>query len=335
MRIGVILPHTYLFGGVRRYVELSAAFTSRGHEFIIYTPDGEFPAWIELKGDCRKLSDAGGRDHDVMITGSPEYLEKLRELPARLRIFYLQTQKVARESEIARGGDILLMANSKGLMERMRKKYRLKVLDGRGGVNTALFHPPTVERSVTGGPFRVMSYGRLSRPRKGTSFVIKAAESMYRRGYDVELILFDSMTPGSTDPRTGFDPGLPFRFYIDLPQERMAAMYASADVFVSAERKAGWSNTSAEAAACGLPLVCTRSGTTDFAVNGRTALVVKRRNQASIGKALRRMYRDREKGRRMGLDGAHGILDFTWEKVCDRMTEQFAALLDGGGRMPE
>ena len=334
MRIGAILPHTYLFGGVRRYIELSAAFTSRGHEFIIYTPDGEYPAWIELKGECRKLSEAGCGDHDVMITASPEYLETLRELPTRLRIFYLQTQKVACERELARAGDILLMANSKGLMKKMRKKYGLKVLDGRGGINPALFHPLPLERSVNGGPFRVMSYGRLSRLRKGTRFVIKAVESMYRRGYDVELILFDSMTPGSVDPRTGFDPGLPFRFYIDLPQERMAAMYASADVFASAERKAGWSNTCAEAAACGLPLVCTSSGTTDFAVNGRTALIVKERNQVSIGRALRRLYRDREAGRRMGLDGANGILDFTWEKVCDTMSEQFAALLKGGGRTP-
>ena len=335
MRIGAILPHTYLFGGVRRYVELSEAFTSRGHEFIIYTPDGEYPDWIRLQGECRKLSDAGGRDHDVMITGSPEYLETLRELPSGLRIFYLQTQKVARESEIARAGDIHLMANSKGLMEKMRKKYGVRALDGRGGVNPDLFHPLAVERSVNGGPFRVMSYGRLTRPRKGTRFVIKAAESMYRRGYDVELTLFDSMTPGSSDPRAGFDPGLPFRFYIDMPQERMAAMYTSADVFASAERKAGWSNTCAEAAACGLPLICTNSGTTDFVVNGRTALVVKERNTASIGRALRKLYHDREAARRMGRDGARGILDFTWEKVCDRMLEQFAALLDGGGRMPE
>ena len=149
------------------------------------------------------------------------------------------------------------------------------------------------------------------------------------------MILFDSMTPGSTDPRTGFDPGLPFRFYIDLPQERIAAMYASADVFASAEHRAGWSNTCAEAAACGLPLVCTSSGTTDFAVNGRTSLVVTARNQASIGRALRRLYHDREAGRRMGLEGARGILDFTWDKVCDRMSEQFAALLDGRGRIAE
>ncbi len=335
MRIAAILPHTYLFGGVRRYIELSAAFTSRGHEFIIYTPDGEYPSWTQLKGECRKLSDAAGMDHDVMITGAPEHLEDLRELPARLKVFYLQIENVARESEIVRSVDVHVMANSKGLMERVRKKYGVRAINGRGGINPGLFYPAAGDKTVDGGPFLVMCYGRLSRPRKGTRFVLKAVESMFRSGFDVELLLFDSMTPGSEDPRGGFDPGLPFRFYIDLPQERMAAMYASADVFVSAEHRAGWSNTCAEAAACGLPLVCTGSGTTDFAVNGSTALVVRARNSASIGRALRRLYSDRETALEMGREGAREILEFTWEKVCDTMSEQFAALLGGGGRMPE
>ena len=335
MRIATILPHTLLFGGVRRYVELSAAFTSSGHEFIIYTPEGEGPSWTRLKGECRKLADAASVEHDVLITGAPEHLDDLRALSARLKVFYLQIENVARENEIVRSGDIRVMANSLGLMERVRKKYGVKALDGRGGINPELFYPSSEKKAAPGAPFRVMCYGRLSRPRKGTRFVLKAVESMYRNGYDIELLLFDSMTPGTEDPRMGFDPGLPFRFYIDLPQESMAAMYASADVFVSAEHRAGWSNTCAEASACGLPLVCTGSGTKDFAANGRTALVLRSRNSAAITRALKRLYDDREAAVAMGREGAAGILEFTWENVCDTMSKQFAALLDGGGMMPE
>jgi glycosyltransferase involved in cell wall biosynthesis len=211
-------------------------------------------------------------------------------------------------------------------------KYGIEVLDGRGGVNPSLFHPAADRKAAGGGPMRILYYGRLSRPRKGTRFVLKAAEAMYRDGMDVELVLFDASTPGSGDPRVGFDPGMPFRFYIDLPQERMASMYASADVFASAEHRAGWSNTCAEAAACGLPLVCTGSGTTDFALDGRTALVV-RRNSLSIGRALRKLYRDREAAMEMGREGAHVMLDFTWDRVCDTMRRQFVNLLEEtGGR---
>jgi glycosyltransferase involved in cell wall biosynthesis len=111
-------------------------------------------------------------------------------------------------------------------------------------------------------------------------------------------------------------------------------MYSSADVFVSAEHRAGWSNTCAEAAACGLPLVCTGSGTADFAVDGRNALVIGGRSAASIGRALRKICADRDRAAEMGRDGAATILDFTWEKVCDTMTDQFAAMLEGGERAP-
>jgi glycosyltransferase involved in cell wall biosynthesis len=332
LRIGVILPHTFLFGGVRRYIELSEAFNSRGHEFTIYTPDGARPSWTTMRGGCRRLADGMGAEHDVVITGSPEHLRDLRRMRAGLRVFYLQIENVSGEREIMRSADIHVMANSSGLLERTSRRYGVRPLDGRGGINPALFHPLHSERRAAGGPFRVMCYGRLSRPRKGTRFVIGAARSMYRDGFDVELVLFDSLTPGSADPRVGFDPGLPFRFYMDLPQERMAAMYASADVFVSAEHRAGWSNTCAEAAACGLPLVCTESGTGDFAVDGVNSIVVRRRGSASIGRAMRRLYRDREAAVKMGLAGAEGILDFTWDKVCATMTEQFTALLGGGGR---
>jgi len=334
LRIGAVLPHTYLFGGVRRYIELSNAFNSRGHEFIIYTPDGVYPSWTGMSGKVMRLSDARDSDHDVVITGSPEYLDILRGFPARLRVFYIQIERVAREDEIARAEGISLMVNSKGLMDRMRKKYGVRALDGRGGINPALFHPPAGGMGSGNGPFRIMCYGRTSRPRKGTRFVMKAAEKLYRRGYDLELLLFDSVNPGSPDPRVGFDPGIPFRFYIDIPQDRMAAMYASADVFVSAEHRAGWSNTCAEASACGLPLVCTASGTTDFAVDGLNAIVLGARSPVSIGRALEKLYRDREMAQKMGSEGARRILDFTWEKVCDRMSEQFVAMLGGEERTP-
>jgi glycosyltransferase involved in cell wall biosynthesis len=109
---------------------------------------------------------------------------------------------------------------------------------------------------------------------------------------------------------------------MDLPQERMSAMYGTADVFVSAEHRAGWSNTCAEAAACGLPLVCTSSGTEDFAVEGENAFVV-RRSAGAIRRALERLYSDRSLGGRMGGRSARMILDFTWDRVCARMSEQF------------
>lgn len=321
MRIGAILPHLLVFGGVRRYIELGNAFTRRGHDFSIYTPDGVPPEWLEFNGGVRALSFLPDWEHDVLVSGSPELVRHLDRGRARIKVFYIQIEGVRGEAEIVRSGKYRIMVNSSGLARRIRRRYRTEPLMGIGGVNPDLFHP--VERRSAGGAFKIMAYGRLSRPRKGTRFVIDACKRLQRRGCAIELHLFDTLAGGAPDPRIGFDPGVPFRFYMNLPQERMAAMYGAADVFVSAEHRAGWSNTAAESAACGIPLVCTRSGTGDFAENGVSALVMPARNSAAVASRLLALYRDRALAARLGEGARRKILEFTWDAVCASMERTF------------
>ena len=325
LRIGAIVPHLLVFGGVRRYLELGNCFTGRGHEFSMYTPLGADSTWLPFRGAVRRLDSLGQYEHDVLLCGSPELLDHIDRGPAKVRIFYHQLEGVEGEKQIMCSGKYRIMVNSSGLARRVRKRYGITPLEeGIGGVNPDLFHP--IERGDR-GTLRVICYGRTSKPRKGTRLVIQAVRSLRRKGYAIELDLFDTLNPGAPDPRIGFDPGLPFRFYLDLPQERMAAMYGAADVFVSAEHRAGWSNTAAEAAACGLPVVCTRSGTEDFALNGVTALVVPARIPFFIASAVERLYRNRELGRTLGAAARERVLDFTWDKVCARMERVFLELV--------
>lgn len=43
MILGVLLPHTKLYGGVKRFLELGNIFVEQGHRFIVFTPDGKGP----------------------------------------------------------------------------------------------------------------------------------------------------------------------------------------------------------------------------------------------------------------------------------------------------
>ena len=325
MRIGAILPHLLVFGGVRRYIELGNAFIARGHEFILFTPDGGRSDWLPFQGEVRPFTGLSESKLDVAVCGSPELTGELDRADAKERVFYLQLESVRDEAAIIRSGKYGIMVNSSGLRNRVRSRYGIDPIDGIGGVNPVLFHPIERERRET---FNILCYGRLSRPRKGTRFVIRAAKWMYRRGYDVRLQLFDSVNPGEEDPRVGFDPGMPYTYYLDLPQEMMASMYAAADVFVSAEHRAGWSNTAAEASACGLAVVCTRSGTIDFAVDGKSALVVGGRNAFGIRRALLKLYGDRDLEARLGAGASLAMRAYAWDEVCVRMERNFKAILE-------
>jgi len=340
LRIGVILPHLKLFGGVRRYIELGNSLVERGHTYTIFTPDGEKCEWMNYSGLVKKITEMEDEVPDVLITGSPEYFGLLLKSGSSLKVFYLQLEGIKNERLIVKNKDIHVMVNSTGLARRIRRRYRVEPLDGIGGVNTDMFHPITDQSderfsAVLGlkeeFPIRIICYGRLSRPRKGTRFVIQAARKLKRAGLFVELHLFDSIEKGSDDPRLGFSPGVPYRFYLNLDQTRMPDMYGAADIFVSAEHRAGWSNTTAEAAACGIPVVCTSSGTEDFAINGLSALVVPFRNSYLIARAVRKLAMDPGLRRRLSIEAAKRMEEFTWNRVAEKIEKQFMELLGKRG----
>jgi len=335
LKISAILPHLFIFGGVRRYIELGNALISRGHSFEIYTPEGGDCTWLEFKGTVRKLSELKGSKTDVLITGSPEFFDKLVNSSARIKIFYLQIEGLKGEGDIVRHGNVYIMVNSSGLAKRVKRRYGILALDGIGGVNTSFFRPDeklecsdidyTKGRDET-NPLRVLCYGRLSRPRKGTRFVIEAVRRLHRKGIKVELQLFDSIESATQDPRIGFSPGVPYRFYLNLSQDSLYGMYNSADIFVSAEHRAGWSNTTAEAFACGLPVVCTSSGTSDFAINGKSALVVPMRNSFLIERAIRKLYKEPELRCRIARNARKIIEEYSWDRVAQKVERQLIEL---------
>jgi glycosyltransferase involved in cell wall biosynthesis len=193
---------------------------------------------------------------------------------------------------------------------------------------------------------RVLVYGRLSRGRKGTQLAIRAAELVDRRlrrprnaaadrPAGIELVLFDHLGPGNErDPRSLLRTALPNQFHLNLSQTELAALYASADVFVSAEKRAGWNNTVAEAMACGVPVVCTPSGTRDLAHHMQTAWVTRWRHPWTLARGLEALA-TRPALRTALRDAALAeVHQFTWERLANRIEELCRARL-GAGAPPD
>ncbi|MBN2185778.1 MAG: glycosyltransferase family 4 protein [Candidatus Krumholzibacteriota bacterium] len=336
MNIGAVLPHLMVFGGVRRYIEIGNIFNTRGHRFTIYTPEGAEPSWMRFAGEVKPIDALRESDFDILITGTPEFTDLIRSLKAKVKIFYLQIEDLKEEGRIVCEKDLHIMVNSSGLRRHLRKRYALEPLDGIGGVDPVLFNPgeaedPELKCGPGEGKLNLLCYGRFSRPRKGTRFVVKAAGELYKKGYNVELHLFDSSVEGSSDARIRFDPGLPFRFYSNISQDALASVYRGADIFVSAEHRAGWSNTAAEAAASGLPVITTGSGTSDFAIDGESAIVIPFRSPRCIRREVERLCRDAGLRIKLGKNARKMIETYSWERLCGRMEAEFKKLLEGTG----
>jgi glycosyltransferase involved in cell wall biosynthesis/peptidoglycan/xylan/chitin deacetylase (PgdA/CDA1 family) len=318
MELAAILPHTLLYGGVKRYLELGNIFVAKGHGFTIFTPDGKAPDWFRFSGRTVPLSGLADAKLDVLIMSEEVYLPQLLAANASLKVFYVISKNKALRG-IARHPQIVFFANSTNTFERVSRITGITPFAAFGGVKLPA---ESRERARSGdGELTILTYGRLSARAKGSHLVARACERLYRRGVKVRLLLFD--TPVNEAARRlveSFKCAVPFEYVLDHPVDRIHEIYGRADIFAVAERGAGWSNTCAEAMVNGLPVVATNSGTRDILHNGVTGFVV-RRNVASITHGLLRLCRSAELRQTMGEAGRRTAKRFSWDPLAAKILQ--------------
>jgi phosphatidylinositol alpha-1,6-mannosyltransferase len=216
------------------------------------------------------------------------------------------------------------------------------------GVDTERFHTAEPgERRETrrsfglpeSGPL-VLSVGRLV-PRKGVDVLIDAAASLRKRHPDLTLAVAGEGRDRRRLERRALHRRAPVRFLGRVPDERLPALYASADVFAAPNRtrwggleQEGFGIVFVEAAACGVPQVAGRSGGAPEAVEaGETGIVVDRpEDPAAVAEALGVLLDD--PGLRTRLSRAsreRAVREFSYPVLAGRLA---AFLEDVGARTP-
>jgi len=98
--------------------------------------------------------------------------------------------------------------------------------------------------------------------------------------------------------------GVPVRFLGHVAPSELPARYARADVFAAVSTYEPFGVAIREAAAAGLPIICSRvaGAAGDVAVGGRNAILVEPRSVSEVAGALTRLTADAELRRRMGAE---------------------------------
>ena len=317
MKAGAILPHTHLYGGVKRFVELGRVFQQRGHAMTLYTPDGIPPAWTRSDIRVATFCDLEQESNDMLFITDRKYKEVLMRAKARYKIFYhVSLHHKART--MVRDTRLHVFACSTNVMQYDRRFFRVTPFLAAGAVDTRLFCPAEAKRTKE-DVFTILVYGRISERVKGTELVVRACERLHRRYPEIRLILFDTpVNPAMSKAIEDFSTHVPFDFITNHPVEENAALFHQADIFVAAERGAGWANTVAEAMACGIPVVATRSGTADILIDGETGILVNR-NKVSIARGIRQLIESPELRQKLAVNGRRHIGQFDWQILADRI----------------
>lgn len=324
MNIGVILPHTKIYGGVKRFLELGNRFVADDHQFTVFCPDSCWPDWFDYRGNTDILQNLGNYNLDAIFFTEIKFLDDVLSSVSRLKIFY-HVYRRNYLKHLRKYTEIIVFVNSSNIYryDRLRHPGR-ELVKAIGGVQ---MHEYQINKKSS-REINVLTYGRISRKKKGTHLVVKACENLYKKGYPIHLTLFD--TPVDEESRLlieNFQCDVPFDFIVNRPFHENISFFRKADIFVSVEKKAGWSNTSAEALAAGLPLVATRSGTMDFLIHKKTGFRV-RRNVRSIQQGIKQMIHNPELRQQTAVAGYRKIKCFSWEKLYNTILYEIGKRLN-------
>ncbi len=322
MNIGVILPSTKLYGGVKRFFELGAIFNNRGHQFSIFTPEGSPPEWTKFNGEVLTTNEIENYQLDAIFFTEIQFIDVIIKADAKRKIFYFVRPTDKLNRFLKKHPEIEVFANSTTNYNMAKKKFKIEPVKAFGGINIKQFPEYSYKEKKGNEPIKVMCFGRLSEKRKGTAIVVKACEKLYKKGHNIKLILFDTpVNQKMQDALDTFTCKVPHEFIVSHPVKDNNSLYRKADIFVAAERKTGYSNTAVEAMASGIPVIGTESGTQDFLFDAETGLVVKR-TPSKISKAILKLANNEELRKTFSEKGREKVNELDWHNLADKIESE-------------
>jgi glycosyltransferase involved in cell wall biosynthesis len=196
------------------------------------------------------------------------------------------------------------------------------------GVDVEVFRPRAEERS--GGPPVVSYVGRLS-PEKELGLLVSVWDEVHARtGARLRLV-------GEGPSRAGLErfaagrPSVSVEDYLDQPRA-VAGVLAGSDVVVLTSGTETFSLATAEALACGTPVVGPARGAVgELVVKSGGGLAFTAGSAPALGHALRTLLALSPESRRaVGQSGrAHILEHFTWERVVGRLAEVYTSVRPG------
>ncbi len=236
-------------------------------------PDTAPDATLRIFVPCNFLPVPSGR---TFVWGATEYGLVQNELMQRMGIPSL--------AKVHAGTDVVIVTPSRwsrdGFIRSGADPARVVVVPL--GVDTGVYHPlPDDERAAVRAAWKAersflfLHIGVMSR-NKGTQFLLKAFANLSERypqarlllkGMDHLYVSRDQLRGAAQEALTAAEIARVEQRLIYLGQPlgaaHMAQLYQAADAYVSPYLAEGFNLPVLEAAACGLPVLCTRGGPTD------------------------------------------------------------------------
>jgi GT2 family glycosyltransferase len=133
-----------------------------------------------------------------------------------------------------------------------------------------------------------------------------------------------SLTTFSVEERRDFPKGLP-HLHLQIPSDDLLVQqYCKAGLYLLTSAHEGFGLTAAEAMACGCPVVATYAqGNEEYCIDGYTALMAPAGDVEQLAQRCVSLQNDPAFAAELGKNGRRFILEYTWDRVIDRLESEF------------
>ncbi len=298
------------------FVKLGECFISRGHHFTLCPFVGTSVSTFGFDGPIHTFDELQSFKPDITFAASTDLLPALEQIPSRCKVFYyLRREDNLRP--VLSISNVQIFVNSTSMYREVIQRFHITPFKAPGGVDFGVFTPKDL--GTHEGPFTILTEGRLLGGRSGTGTVIRACERLYRKKYDVRLIVVHTSKEEQSRKRIEkITCRLPHKIVRESGPSEWNGLFHEADIFVSAAKDFSWDSMCANAMAAGLPLVAANPGTEDFLEHGITGLKAKR-TRFSLAKAIRILIDSPDYRIQLATAGNRHIRNFDWDVLVDRI----------------
>lgn len=357
MRINYTMRSVRLTGGSRVILEIANGLVDRGHEVTVTTlGKPKDLAWIPVKFNVRFVNDsllvkvvrrvAGGLniDWDEVSRTTKALALRIPECDINVAtmcftafsvlrsgkgipfyhmqhyepVFFPHDGYLRRMSRETYDLNINRIVNSIWLRNKLALEHDVSdVTLINPALNHEIFLADGAKRERSG--LTVFSLGRPE-PVKGFREALEAMRTVMRQRNDVRWIVFGNRRDGLPT-----DPAVPYTFVKSPMNEELATLYRSADIVISPSWYESFPLPPLESMACGTPVVTTKPGTEDYAIDNVNALVVPPKDPVSLAHAILRLAEDENLRDKLADEGLKTSAQYTWDRTVSRAESLFAA----------
>jgi len=196
------------------------------------------------------------------------------------------------------------------------------------GIDTAAYTPAPALRA----PAPLFAYlGRLKRY-KGVELILRAFARLARPDARLEIAGTGDHRPALERLANSLDLAGRVRFLGFVSEEDKVALLRRAWGLCFTSPKEGWGITNLEAAACGTPVVASRSpGLRESVRDGETGFLVPHGDVPALAAAMDRLAASPELVTTLGVQGRRFAETFTWERAATQTASHLARIAAEGG----